>query len=158
MTDETTEEGKPERPKLKSLEDFKPEESTGKIFDFQKAKEEREEDDEEIMWPPKLRTKFCFQHGEQVFNFDVGPCGDGFHIGFISFKEMQTPFGTIVAQHPVLDKHVELNKFEKLLTKIGFKFDIEKRVELETLNMKKKIVKILDDRKKAEKIKNKFRL
>ena len=155
--DEPTE----DKPELKDLSDFKHEEEGFQMFDFQKAREEKEkrEEDESEDFPPKLKTKFCFKHGEDTFNFKLQPCGDNFDVIFIVTRYIDNPVMSGWIQQPVLDEHVELNKFEKFMNKIGFKrFTVERKIEIIAALLKTKIVKHLDGQDKAKELNRKFKL
>lgn len=145
-----------DKPKLKDLSDFNHEEEGFKLFDFQKAKETKEEDEEV---KPKLKTKFCFKYEEDVFNFNVEPCAENYDVLFTVTRYVDHHFISGWIQQPVLHQHVELNIVERFLFKVGFKnFTIENKIEKVAVNLKQRILVHLSKKDQAKKLNRKFKL
>lgn len=147
-----------DKPKLKDLSDFKHEEEGFKLFDFQKAKETKDEDDDED-GKPKLKSKFCFKHDEDVFNFNLEPCADNYDVVFTVSRYIDHHFISGWMQQPVLHQHVELNIVERFMFKIGFKrFTVENKIEKVALQLKERILVHLNKKDQAKKLNKKFKL
>lgn len=140
-----------DKPRLKSIDEFVPEESTGKIFDLSKEKAKKEDGE--------LKTKFCFKHQDTVYNFTIRGCsGGGVHCAFITGRLMSMPFGEAYVEQTLDDKHIELSKFQKFLNKIGFNCSLEKKIGKEIPIWRQELIDYLNRVDSVSLMEEKFKL
>jgi len=96
-----------DKPKLKDLEDFNPNTSTGRVLNF--AEKKKEIDDED-------KSKFDIDHEPYFLYFKMRSCGPGVHCYYVQKSTVEHPeFGTIEGFIPVDDKHIQLNSLKSSL-------------------------------------------
>lgn len=92
-------------------------------------------------------SEFDINHNGEKIYFKMTDChGDGVHCYFFGKHEGMSEAQGVPAFMPVDDIHIELNKFELFLNKIGFKFTLRKKIKRVVPKWREAIIKRLEDR------------